>query len=680
MDSSRKRTAQALNATPSASEGSATKKLKLLNSNPKPSAERSVQAIGNKLIAQLNNATDKTGRPITDAFVELPPKDELPDYYQVIRLPISISMIEEKLQTNAYATVSALESDFKRMIQNAKDYNEPKSEIYEDAERIRKLIYNYMKINNPAYSDSNYSAVATPIPGLTKITLTNGSHHPQAVQPPPTKAAPTPKPVKDERPAKEDSSGFRISLGPRGSDKVAEKASEPPSDRKSSVAPSVADGGEDESMDFTGKTFQQAQEMIIAEMIRYTDEEGLEIFTPFVFLPSRSLVDYYRYIKHPVSLKSVQKRVRGQHGRNAPTGISDFKTWDTFEQEVSFIWRNARDYNEDGSDMYALAGDLEEHFKSRLAEAKELVKEPQSTRIKLGGPQPQTKSGVTLSLSQSRPSPSPSMTVDNDALARQRNLVQAGVNGSSSAPQPQPDVRPVPAANGIVRQPSQGTIRPPSAGLAGSPPLQTVKNEKMATLSPAPHATAPAVQQPTTNGMMPPPMVRAPSGTSNQAQPTLPVNSFSYTAPSLLPPTAIRQYPASEALLPLVTLHTHPQLKVAKPFSMSVTPHLSLSHNSTTVTIPATHFFLQIQPTISRELALNRAYKIFVTMNGTRLTQRDTSYHQETGKRTHSYDGNLAHGVNRIEIEVAAAKAGDNGDGKGLDIEKVTVFAHLTRA
>ena len=81
-----------------------------------------------------------------------------------------------------------------------------------------------------------------------------------------------------------------------------------------------------------------------------------------MYLPSRKLEDYYKYIKHPVSLKSVQKRIRGQHGRDPPTGISDFKTWDAFEQEVSFIWRNARDYNEDGSDMYNLAGDLEVRY------------------------------------------------------------------------------------------------------------------------------------------------------------------------------------------------------------------------------------------------------------------------------------------------------------------------------
>jgi hypothetical protein len=70
-------------------------------------------------------------------------------------------------------------------------------------------------------------------------------------------------------------------------------------------------------------------------------------------------VEYYRYIKYPISLKGIVKRIRGIHGRNDPTGKTDYKTWDAFETEVSFVWRNARDFNEDGSDMYTLAGEFE---------------------------------------------------------------------------------------------------------------------------------------------------------------------------------------------------------------------------------------------------------------------------------------------------------------------------------
>ncbi len=86
---------------------------------------------------------------------------------------------------------------------------------------------------------------------------------------------------------------------------------------------------------------------------------GQEISLPFLNLPSRQLADYYRLIKHPVSLKSAQKKVRGIRGRDKPTNVSFLRNWQSFEDEVSFIWRNAREYNEDGSDIFKLAGQIE---------------------------------------------------------------------------------------------------------------------------------------------------------------------------------------------------------------------------------------------------------------------------------------------------------------------------------
>lgn len=90
-------------------------------------------------------------------------------------------------------------------------------------------------------------------------------------------------------------------------------------------------------------------------VIVLTSCRDLQIYHPFGNLPSRTYTDYYQLIKKPVSLKSIMKRTRGQHGREPPTGITDFKTWDAFEEEVSLIWRNAQEYNEDGSEMFNLA-------------------------------------------------------------------------------------------------------------------------------------------------------------------------------------------------------------------------------------------------------------------------------------------------------------------------------------
>lgn len=83
------------------------------------------------------------------------------------------------------------------------------------------------------------------------------------------------------------------------------------------------------------------------------------IVAPFINLPSRNLREYYRIIKHPVSLNIVQRAVQGVKGRDKPTGVTNFKSWATFEEETSCIWKNAYHYNEDGSDISEAARLLE---------------------------------------------------------------------------------------------------------------------------------------------------------------------------------------------------------------------------------------------------------------------------------------------------------------------------------
>lgn len=262
-----------------------------------------------------------------------------------------------------------------------------------------------------------------------------------------------------------------------------------------------------------------------------------------------------------------------------------------------------------------------------------------------------------LNLAQHRGSPAPGFSVDNEALARQKQMVQAGVNGQQTGH--------APTVNGTT--PAVDGPRPPSSAHSGSPARSTVKLEKSSTQSPAPPNLNPSAQ-PLTNGMMPPPVLR-PSSATPYTQPA-------FNIPVFLPPTPIRNYPVESALLPRLTIQTHPHLKVPHPFSMTITPHATLSHQSSTISLPSTHYFLQISPTISKQLSSSRPYKLFVTVNGTRLTQRDTWFDSETSRRTHVYEGSLAQGVNRVEVEVVAAK---EGGGEGLDVEKVTALVSMMR-
>lgn len=299
---------------------------------------------------------------------------------------------------------------------------------------------------------------------------------------------------------------------------------------------------------------------------------------------------------------------------------------------------------------------MQADFKVRVQKAKSQVEEPGKLTLKLGA-----KPKVTLNLSQHRDSPG--VAIDNEALARQKQLVSAGVQGRQS------EARASPAINGVRSASAAYDAGRPQSSHTGSD-HGSVKLEKGFTQSPAPMLP---------NGlgsMMPPPSGMRSGSEAPRLNGHGLHSSYTFTAPGALPPTPLRAYDVNEALLPSVTISTHPQLKLDAPFSTTIGPHETLSQQSYTFTLPSTHYYLQISPTISKALSMGRPYKMFVTVNGSRLTQRDTTFHQDSGRRTHVYEGTLAPGVNRLEVEVAAAK---EEEATGLDIEKLTIFASLTK-
>lgn len=548
------------------------------------------------------------------------------------------------------------------MVANAKLYNDDKSLVFGDAERIRKLVSNYMTKNNPAYKNSDYVAYPTPIPGDNGV---NGHASPATSPRDPS-----------EQPRKPT---VTLSLkGPRG-----RRASQ-------AATPGAAEESTDPD-DFSGKTFQQAQEQIINNLAKYT-EDGVEIFQPFVNLPPRSLTDYYQVIKKPVSLAALRKKTRGQHGREAPTMQTDFKSWDAFQDEVSYIWSNAREYNEDGSDMYALAGEFEEHFLEKLALAKDQVEEPEKPKIKLSAGRPKH----VLHLGpRASPAPAPGVTVDNDALARQKQLVQAGVNGQQTPSTKRPSLPPSRSASQIAATaPASAATTQLSNGKAGSPPVTALGVEAEKSVAPSPslatarlQSAAPdARQSPLPSSIMPPPAPRLASGSPHPAAlpvPIIPPVPVYVPAPATFADSFSRKNSITEALLPSLTIKTHPQLKISKPYHLDIPPSAEFTQQSVTVQLPATHYYIQIIPTVSPQLMSGRQYKLFVTLNGIRLmaTNKDvlgaiSGEMNGVSSRKQVYETALSHGVNRIEVEIVAV----TGRGGSLEVEKLNLFANLLRA
>jgi hypothetical protein len=372
-----------------------------------------------------------------------------------------------------------------------------------------------------------------------------------------------------------------------------------------------------------------------------------------------------------MSLTGVRKRVRGQHGRDAATSQSDFKSWDSFEQEVSYIWRNAREYNEDGSDMYNLSVELEQIFKERLAAAKSQIDEPQLPKLKLNAPRPK----AVLKLG-ARGSPAPREDKKEDATTRalpkrsisrrSSSLVPAmAATDKATCPVPSSPNAATTAATAAATTTSTATASAVKTEkpLAASPLLATVRPQSI-----APEATQSPRPGTGTNSMPPPPSVRKSSTDAH---------SVSLLPP---PPPPVKQYPPSfaelytrtkpvdEALLPNLVIATHPQLNLSKRFHINIPASSKFTQQSVAVALPAASYYVSVMPTVNQRLLAARQYKLFVTANGMRLMVRERE-----GRMV--YDTSLNPGVNRLEIEVVSV----GGKAGALEVEKVMVFANLIK-
>lgn len=281
-------------------------------------------------------------------------------------MPISLESVEEKLQNGEFKDLAELESYFKRMISNAKEFYPRSSSVFDDAERVRKTLSNYMTKNNPAYAKRGYQAFPTPLPEEDGEGGDDDDEQEEEGGE-----------EEDEEEAEEEEEGEEEEEeeedeGPRRRSIILKRREEPASSRgrprRSSAyqaspkpaTPAKPEGHQYEGVPYKGLTFQEAQEKIVEELLRHHEPDYEEAyFEPFINLPPRALRDYYKIVTDPLSLKKLQKIVKGVQGRGELTGISEFKSWAAFEERSKLLWTNAYFYNEEGSEIYSLAQELE---------------------------------------------------------------------------------------------------------------------------------------------------------------------------------------------------------------------------------------------------------------------------------------------------------------------------------
>lgn len=139
-------------------------------------------------VQSMTTLQDGEGHVHAEMFMELPSRQDYPDYYQFIQQPISFAEVDHKLDQKEYINPHALVTDLYRMLSNAQFYNEEHSQVWDDAQALRTHLD---KVVIPAFLAEGF-------------TLDPNDHR-QAALPPGTPGAvppPTPSPAQDASPAR----------------------------------------------------------------------------------------------------------------------------------------------------------------------------------------------------------------------------------------------------------------------------------------------------------------------------------------------------------------------------------------------------------------------------------------------------------------------------------------------
>uniref|UniRef100_A0A8C7VAD7 Protein polybromo-1 n=1 Tax=Oncorhynchus mykiss TaxID=8022 RepID=A0A8C7VAD7_ONCMY len=272
-----------------------------------------------QLLDAVVTFSEPSGHLVSDLFQKLPSKVQYPDYYAIIKDPIDLKIIAQKIQMSHYRSVGAMAKDIDLLAKNAKMYNEPGSQVFKDANTIKKVF---------AQRKTEIEH-AEPIKSSIRISQTNNMQHLEAFFHELNSCVC----VRNRRSAQ----GDRLS--------AITMALQYDSDDDGILAGSVHyDEGESEaesmhhSMDMSNPIFQ------LYEAVRGgRNSQGQLISEPFLQLPSRKdYPDYFQQISQPISLHQIRNKMKN----------NEYESVDQLDADLTLMFENAKRYNVPHSSIY----------------------------------------------------------------------------------------------------------------------------------------------------------------------------------------------------------------------------------------------------------------------------------------------------------------------------------------
>ncbi|XP_052633376.1 protein polybromo-1 isoform X6 [Harpia harpyja] len=252
-----------------------------------------------QLLEAVAVATNPSGRLISELFQKLPSKVQYPDYYAIIKEPIDLKTIAQRIQNGTYKSIHAMAKDIDLLAKNAKTYNEPGSQVFKDANAIKK-IFNMKK------AEIEHSELAK-----SSLRISN----------------------------KRSAQGDRLSAITMALQYGSE------SDEDAALAAAARyEEGESEAESITSFMDTSNPLYQLYDTVRSCrNNQGQLISEPFFHLPSKKKYpDYYQQIKAPISLQQIRTKLKNH----------EYETLDQLEADLNLMFENAKRYNVPNSAIY----------------------------------------------------------------------------------------------------------------------------------------------------------------------------------------------------------------------------------------------------------------------------------------------------------------------------------------
>ncbi|XP_004676135.2 PREDICTED: protein polybromo-1 isoform X2 [Condylura cristata] len=299
-----------------------------------------------QLLEAIVVATNPSGHLISELFQKLPSKVQYPDYYAIIKEPIDLKTIAQRIQNGSYKSIHAMAKDIDLLAKNAKTYNEPGSQVFKDANSIKKIFY--MKKSEIEHHEMAKSNLRMRTPSnLAATRLTGASHNKGGLG---EERNPTSKYYRNKRAVQ----GGRLSAITMALQYGSE------SEEDAALAAARYEEGESEAESITSFMDVSNPFYQLYDTVRSCrNNQGQLIAEPFFHLPSKKKYpDYYQQIKMPISLQQIRTKLKNQ----------EYETLDHLECDLNLMFENAKRYNVPNSAIYKRVLKLQQVMQAKKKE------------------------------------------------------------------------------------------------------------------------------------------------------------------------------------------------------------------------------------------------------------------------------------------------------------------------